>query len=122
MKNFHASAITIFIIVIFIFITGKSNSLGELSRPLLVAAKRHNIQDLFESTQLHLASMITVDNVSELLALGHKYKADILKGEAMQFAVSRASEVTLMSSWGNLSLQYPEILLEFSKKLAVYKE
>ncbi|KAL7636856.1 UNVERIFIED_CONTAM: hypothetical protein RMT77_012614 [Armadillidium vulgare] len=102
--------------------TGKSNSLGELSRPLLVAAKRHNIQDLFESTQLHLASMITVDNVSELLALGHKYKAGILKGEAMQFAVSQASEVTLMSSWGNLSLQYPEILLEFSKKLAVYKE
>ena len=101
-----------------IYFLGSCSRLDELARPLLVAAMRHKINDLARMAEHQLISILSLKNIAEILLLSHKYKANILKKEALKFAVQNAAELTLSSDWDNLSIKNPELMVEFTKLLA----
>ena len=99
-------------------LTGESSRLSELCRPLLVASIRHDIPGLARAAQYSMVASLTPENASDMLYLSHKYGAPLLKEEVLKYSVQYAKEVTSRNEWTNLSLKYPEILVEFTKRLA----
>lgn len=79
---------------------------------LLHLADKYNIESLKIACERMLASLISVQNVTELAVLGKSYNAEKLKNLAVEFIAKNKKEILESEAWEKVSKKDPKMMME----------
>ena len=85
---------------------------------LLVLADRYRIITLKDECELHLQSIVDIENVLVLLVFAEKYRCAILREKALEFAADHKKLICFQHEWEELMKNHNSICLELSRRMA----
>lgn len=79
---------------------------------LLIAADKYRLDELKNYCELSLIHLLTTENACQLLVIGDLYRAEILKGRALQFIQQSVTNITSTLGWENLLSSHQHLVTE----------
>ena len=98
--------------------TGNVLNLDEIADDLLGAADKYHLERLKVLCEQALFTNLSIENVVSTLHLAHLHHADQLKGQAIQFIRTHATEVTESSQFETMCIKHPQLIAEIIKDSA----
>lgn len=87
-------------------------------RQLLMAADKYGIKKLKEKCELRLQSLISIENVLDILVLAEKSSCPYLYRKAIEFAETRSQQICFLPSWKDLIFKHSGICFELTQRFA----
>ncbi|GIY42884.1 protein roadkill [Caerostris darwini] len=101
--------------------TGRSSNLGNMPDDLLAAADKYALDRLKVLCEEELCQNLSIETVAEALILADLHNADQLKGHALDFVNSHATDVMETTGWKTMLQVRPHLVAEAFKALANQK-
>lgn len=98
--------------------TGKAPNLEKMADDLLAAADKYALERLKVMCEEALCSNLVIDNVAEILVLADLHSADQLKGVAIDYINSHATDVMETSGWKTMVQSHPNLVADAFRALA----
>lgn len=92
---------------------------GNIAQKLLVAADKYGIEELKLQCELRLKSLVSIENVLDILLLAERYCCQKLYRTTLEFAANQCKYICFIQPrWKELVYEHPSICLELTQRMA----